>query len=132
MWHLWIGKIHVDVIIVSREAIAVGLHAMYGQHPMPLASGDDVEALAQRLEEDPITYHAANQATVVFLALHTEEGYSAIPVRVIPTRGRFRAKHSHAVQKHMAELCGYAAFWDHHGFLRSADTDGDARRSREM
>ena len=73
----------MDVIIVSREAIAVGLHAMYGQHPMPLASGDDVEALAQRLEEDPITYHTANQATVVFLALHTEEGYFAIPVRVI-------------------------------------------------
>ena len=32
----------------------------------------------------------------------------------------------------MAELCGNAAFWDRHGYLLSADTDGDTQRSREM
>ena len=31
----------------------------------------------------------------------------------------------------MAELCGNAEFADRHGILRSADTDVDARRSRE-
>ena len=133
VWHLCIDEIHVeDVITVSGEAQAVGLCATCCRHPMPLASGGDVEALAQRLEQDRDTYHAANQATVVFLAPHTEEGYSAIPVWVIPTCGRFKADHCHAVWKHMAELCGNAAFRDRHGYLLSADTDGDARRSREM
>ena len=133
VWHLCIDDIHVeDVINVSREALAVGWCATCCRHPMPLASGTHVEALAQRLEQDQHTYHAANQATVVFLAPHTEEGYSAIPVWVIPTCGRFKAEHCRAVRKHMAELCGNAAFRDRHGFLLSADTDGDARRSREM
>ena len=99
-----------DVITVSGEAQAVGLCATCCRHPMPLASGGDVEALAQRPEQDPDTYHAANQAAVVFLAPHTEEGYSAIPVWVIPTCGRFKADHCHAVGKHLAELCGNAAF----------------------
>ena len=62
-----------------------------------------MEAVAQRLEQDPDTYHAANQATVVFLAPHTEEGYSAIPVWVVPMCGGFKADHCHAVRKHMAE-----------------------------
>ena len=132
-WHLCIDEIHVeDVITISGEAEAVGLCATCCRHPMPLASGADVEALAQRLEQDLDTYHAANQATVVFLAPHTEEGYSAVPVWVIPTCGRFKADHCHAVRKHMAELCGNAAFRDRHGNLPSADTDGDAQRSREM
>ena len=117
---------------MSDEAQTVGLCATCCRHPMPLASGGDVEALAQRLERDPDTYHAASQATVVFLAPHTEEGYSAIPVWVIPTCGKFKADHCHAVRKHMAELCGNAAFRDRHAYLLSADTDGDARRSREM
>ena len=86
VWYLCIDEIHVeDVITVSGEAQAVGLCATCCRHPMPLASGGDVEALAQRLEQDPDTYHAANQATVVFPAPHTEEGYCAIPVWVIPT-----------------------------------------------
>ena len=76
-----------------------------------------MQALAQRLEQDLDTYHAANQATVVFVAPHTEDGYSAIPVWVIPTCGNFKAQHSHAVRKHMAELCGNAAFRDRHGFF---------------
>ena len=117
---------------MSGEAEAVGLCTTCCRHAMPLASGGDVEALAPRLEQDPHTYHAANQATVVFLAPHTAEGYSAIPVWVIPTCGRFKADHCHAVRKHMAELCGNAAFRDRHGYLLSADTDGDARRSTEM
>ena len=50
----------------------------------------------------------------------------------IPIRGRFKAEHCHAVRKHMAELCGNAAFRESHGFLLYADTDGDARRPREM
>ena len=133
VWHLCMDEIHVeDVITVSREALAVALCATCCRHPMPLASGADVEALAQRLEQDSNTYHAANQATVVFLSPHREEGYSAIPVWVIPTCGRFKAEHCRAVRKHMAELCGNAAFWDRHGFHLSADTDGDARWSREM
>ena len=133
VWHLCIDEIHMeDVITVSGKAQAVGLCATCCRHPMPLASGGDVEALAQRLEQDPDTYHAANQATLVLLAPHTEEGYSAIPVWVIPTCGRFKADHCHAVRKHMAELCGNAAFRGRHGYLLSADTDGDARRSREM
>ena len=97
-----------------------------------LASGADVEALAQRLEQDPGTYHTANKATVVFLAPHLEEGYSAIPVWVIPAYGSVKVEHCHAVRKHMAELCGNDGFRDRHGFLLSPDTDGDARRSREM
>ena len=68
----------------------------------------------------------------MFLAPHTEKGYSAIPVWVIPTCGRFKADHCHAVRKPMAELCGNAAFRDRHGYLLSADTDGDARRFHEM
>ena len=72
VWHLCIDEIHVeDVITVSGEAQAVGLCATCCRRPMPLAPGGDVEALAQRLEQDPDTYHAANQATVVFLAPHT-------------------------------------------------------------
>ena len=68
-WHLCIDKIHVeDVITVSRAAVAVGVCATWCRHPMPLANGADVEALAQRLEQYQDTYHAANQATVVFLA----------------------------------------------------------------
>ena len=133
VWHLCIDEIHVeDVITVSREALAVGLCAMCCRHPMPLASSADVEVLAQRLEQNPDTYHAANQATVVFLAPHTEKGYYAIPLWVIPTCGRFKAEHCHTIRKHMAELCGNAAFRDRHGFLLSAHTDGDARRSRRM
>ena len=69
----------------------MGLCARCCRHPMPLASGDDVEGLAQKLEQDPDTHHAANHATVVFLAPHTEEGYFAIPVGVMPTCGRFKA-----------------------------------------
>ena len=99
---------------------------------MLLASGDDLQSLAQRLKQVPQTYHAANQATVVFVAPRTAEEYSAIPVWVIPTCGRFKAAHCHAVRKHMAELCGNGVFWDRHGFFLSADTDCDARRSREM
>ena len=135
VWHLCIDEIHMeDVIIVSCNALAVGLCATFCRHPMPLASGSDKEAVAQRPKQDPDTYHTANQATVVFLAPHTEKGYwySAISVWVIPTCGRFKAEHWHAVRKHMAELCGNAAFWDRHGFLLSAGTDGDARRSCEM
>ena len=133
MWRLCIHKFHVEVVItISRKALAVGLCAMCFQQPMPFASGDNVEALAQRLEQDPETYHAANQATVVFLAPHTEEGYFVIPMWVIPTCGRFNAEHSHAVRKHMTELCSNASFRDHRSFLLSADTDSDARRHREM
>ena len=133
MWHLCIHEIHFeDVITLPCEPLAVGLCAMCWPHPMPLASGADVEALAQELEQDPNTYHAANQATVVFLAPHTEEGYSAIRVWVISTCGRSKAEHCYSFRKYMAELCGNAAFWDLNGFLPSADTDGDARRSREM
>ena len=133
VWHLCVGEIHVeDVITFSREALAVGLCATCCWHPMPLASDEDVEPLARRLEQDPDTYHAANQASVVFLAPHTEVGYSAILVWVIPTCGRFKAEHCHAVRKHMAELCGNVTFRDRHGFLLSGDRDDDARRSREM
>ena len=133
VWHVCIDEIHVeDVITVSREAVTVGLCATCCRYPMPSASGANVEALAQRLEQDPDTYHTANQATVVFLAPHTEEGYSAIPVWVIPTCGTFRAEHCHAMRKHVAELCGNAAFRGRHGFLLFADTDGDAWQSREM
>ena len=133
VWHLCIDEIHVqDVINVSREALAVGLCTMCCRHPMPLASGAGVEALARRLEQALDTYHTANQATMVFLAPHTEEGRSAIPVGVIPTCGTFKAERCHSVRKHMAELCGNAPFRDRHGFLLSADTHGDARRSREM
>ena len=47
VWHLCINEIHVeDVITVSGEAQAVGLCATCCRHPMPLASGGDVEALA--------------------------------------------------------------------------------------
>ena len=47
VWHLCIDEIHVeDVITVSGEAHAVGLCATCCRHPMPLASGGDVEALA--------------------------------------------------------------------------------------
>ena len=94
---------------------------------MPLANGDNVEALAQRLEQASDRYHASNEAAVVFLVPHTEDGYSAIPLWVIPTCGLFKAEHCHAVRKHMAKLCGNAAFWDRHSFLLSADTDGDAK-----
>ena len=133
VWHLCIDEIHVEhVITVSREAVAVELCAACCRHPMPLASGDDVEDMAQRLEQDPDTYHTANQATVVFLAPHTEEGCFAISVSVIPTCSRLKAERCHAVRKHAVELCINAAFRDRHGFLLSADTDGDARRSREM
>ena len=133
VWHRCIDEIHVeDVITVSREALTVGLCATCCRHPMPMASGADVEALAQRPEQDSNTCDAANQATVVFPAPHTVEGYSAIAVWVIPTCGRFKAEHCHAVRKHMVELCGNAAFWDRHGFLLSVDTDGDTRQSREM
>ena len=68
---------------------------------------------------------------MLFLALHTEEGYCAQSVWVIATCGRFNAEHCHAVWKHMAELCGNAAFWYRHGFLLLVDADIDARRSRE-
>ena len=61
VWHLCIDESHVeDVISVSREALVVGLCATCCRHPMPFPSGDDVEAPAQRLEQDPETYHAAN------------------------------------------------------------------------
>ena len=100
VWHLCIDEIHVqDIITVSGEAQAVGLCATCCRHPMPLASGAVVEALAQRLEQDQDTYHAANRAAVVFLEPHTEEEYSAILVWVIPTCGRFKADHCHAVRK---------------------------------
>ena len=47
VWHLCIDEIHVeDVITVSGEAKGVGLCATRCRHPMPLASGGDVEALA--------------------------------------------------------------------------------------
>ena len=75
VWHLCIDEIHSEhVMTVSREALAVGLCATCCRHPMLLASGADVEALAQRLEQDSNTYHAANHTTVVFLAPHTKEG----------------------------------------------------------
>ena len=133
VWHPCINQMHVDdLITASREALAVGLCAMCCRYPMPLASGADVEALAQRPEQDPDTYHAANQATVVFLAPHTEDWYSAIPVWVIPTCGKCKAECCHAVRKHMAELCSNVAFQDRHGFVLSADTDGYGGQSREM
>ena len=69
---------------------------------------------------------------MVFLAPHTEEGHSAIPLWVIPTCGRFKAEHCHVVRIHMAELCGSAAFRDRHGFLLSEISRGVTRRSREM
>ena len=73
MWHVCIDEIHVeDFIALCREAVAVGLCATCCQYPMPLASGDNVEALAERLKQDPHTYHTANHATLVFLAPHTE------------------------------------------------------------
>ena len=72
LWHQCIEEIHVeDAITASRKALAMGFCC---RHPMPFAHGDDVEALAQRLEEDPDTYDAANQASVVFLAPHAKEG----------------------------------------------------------
>ena len=69
---------------------------------------------------------------MVFLAPHTQEGHSAITVWVIPTCGRFKAEHCPALRTYMGKLCGNAAFRDRHGFLLSADTEGDARWSREM
>ena len=49
VWHLCTNEMHVeDVITVSHEAIALGLCATCCRYPMPLASGDDVEALAQQ------------------------------------------------------------------------------------
>ena len=61
VWHLCIDGIHVEGVITdSREALAVELCATCCRHPMPLASGADVEALAQRLEQDSDTSHAAN------------------------------------------------------------------------
>ena len=44
----------------------------------------------------------------------------------------FGAVCSFTLGKHMAQLCGDATFRDDHGFLRTIDTDGDARRSRDM
>ena len=70
-----------------------------------------------------------NPVTVVFLAPHTAEGYTAVPVWVIPPCGTFKAEHCHAIRKHMAELCGNAAFRERHGCLLFADTESDARRS---
>ena len=102
------------------------------RHHVPLAVGDDVGAWAHRLKQDPMTYHTANPATVVFLAPHAEEGYSAIPLLVIPTSGRCKAEHCHAMRKHMVDLCSNAAFSDCYGFPLSAATDGDARQSCEM
>ena len=96
MWHLCIDEIYVEDATVSHEAHTVGLCTTCCWHTMPLASGDDMEALAQRLEHNLGTHHAANQATVVFLAPHAEEGYSAIPtipVWVIPTCGKFKGEH---------------------------------------
>ena len=61
----------VDVINVSREALAAGLFATCCQHHMPLASGVDVDVVAQRLDQDPDACNAPNEATVVFLAPHT-------------------------------------------------------------
>ena len=59
--HLCIDKLHVeDLNIVSAQALSVGLCATCCRHPMPLASGDNVEALAERLEEGAKTYDAAN------------------------------------------------------------------------
>ena len=133
VWHLCMDEIHVEHgITVSREALAVGLCATCCRHPMPLLSGANVEALAQRLEQDLHTYHTVNQETLLFLAPHTEEGYLPIPVWVIPTCGTFKAEHCHALQKRRAQLCGNAAFRDCYGFLLFVDTGGDARRSREM
>ena len=61
VWHLGIREIHVKgVITVSREAVAVGLCTTCCRRPMPLASGDDVEALAQPLQRDLDKYQAAN------------------------------------------------------------------------
>ena len=72
---------------------------------MPSARGDDVEALAQWLEQEPATYHAATQAVVVFLiALHALEGYFAIPAWVIATCWKFKAECCRAVRKPMAEF----------------------------
>ena len=96
-----------------------------------LGHGDAVEALAQQLEEHPDTYQATNRAAVVCPAPHTEQENYTIPMWVIRTCGKFKARHSHAVWKPMAELCLNAAFQDR-GFLLSADANGDTRRSREM
>ena len=49
-----------DIINVSREAHAVGLWATGYWHPMPLANSDNVEAFAQRLEQDLGLHHAVD------------------------------------------------------------------------
>ena len=41
-------------------------------------------------------------------------------------------EHCHAVQQHMAEVCGNVALRECHGFPLSAGTDGDARSSPGM
>ena len=93
MWHLCIDELHMEgVITAPRDAHAVGLCATCCRHTVPLASGADVETLAQRMEEEPVTYHAATLATVVFLAPHTADGCGGNLVWVIPTCGNFKAE----------------------------------------
>ena len=117
-----------DVITISRDVHMARLCAMCCQHTMPMATGDDVEAVAQQLEQEPATYHATTLATVVLVASHTAEGYSAIHIWAIPTCGKFKVGHCLVVHKHMAELCSNAAFMDRHGVLLSADTGSDTLR----
>ena len=53
----------------------------------------------------------------MFLAPHEQEGYSAIPVLLIPTCAMFKAEHCHALRKPTAELCRNATFRGLHGFM---------------
>ena len=121
VWHLCSDEIYMeDIITVSHKARAVELCTTCCRHPMPLASGADVEALATRLEQDLDTYHTANQATVVFLAPHRPP---------LPSLSASSPRAAGPGQS-IAMMCGNT--WHRHGFLLSEDTDGDARWSRKM
>ena len=133
LWHLRIDKLHSEhVITVSHDAHAVGMCTTFCWATMPLASGNNMEAVPPQVEQNSLLYHTATTASVAFLAYHTSEGYFALPVWAIPTCETFKARNRPAMWKHMDEWCSIAAFLDWHGVLLSADAHGDALWSCEM
>ena len=108
--HLCIDELHVEnILAVSQDVHVVRLCATYCRQTIPVASGNNVESPAEQLEHEPASYHAAALATVVFLAPHTAEGYSAISVWVMLPRGNFKGEHCRGVAQengaHLALGC---------------------------
>ena len=86
MWHLLIDELHVEgLITVLHEAGAVGLCATGCIGAAILCSGENTEALRERLDRRSAQYHSATQATMVSMARHTAEANAIIPEWVIPT-----------------------------------------------